>query len=99
MTQNPSTQSVSPELTKQVLTGFGISETAYAINWVRSLMKPLILVALTAVFTFCSAAETEESFSDLEGSAASKEFTPAERKHFTKALDRFNKYELKKYLN
>jgi len=62
-------------------------------------MKPLILVALTAVFTFCSAAETEESFSDLEGSAASKEFTPAERKHFTKALDRFKKYELKKYLN
>ncbi len=57
-------------------------------------MKLLVLVALTAVFTFCSAAETEESFSDLEGSAASKEFTPAERKHFTEALDRYKKYEL-----
>ena len=32
MTQNPSTRSLSPELAKQVLTGFGISETAYAIN-------------------------------------------------------------------
>ena len=59
-------------------------------------MKLLVLVALTAVFTFCSAAETEESFSDLEGSAASKEFTSAERKYFTEALDRFKKYELKK---
>jgi hypothetical protein len=57
-------------------------------------MKLLVLVALTAVFTFCSAAETEESFSDLEGSAASKEFTPAERKYFTEALDRYKKYEL-----
>jgi len=32
MTQSPSTRSLSPELAKQVLTGFGISETAYAIN-------------------------------------------------------------------
>ena len=57
-------------------------------------MKRLALVAITVVLAFCSSAEAEESFGDLEGSAASKEFTPAERKYFTEALDRYKKYEL-----
>jgi len=57
-------------------------------------MKRLVLVALTAVFVLCSSSGAEESFSDLEGSAASKEFTLAERKYFTEATDRYQKYTI-----
>jgi len=57
-------------------------------------MKQLAFIAIAAACVFCSVANSEESFSDLEGSAASKEFTQAERRYSTEALDRYKKYEL-----
>lgn len=57
-------------------------------------MKRWLLIAVAVAFGVCSAARAEESFGDLEGSTASKEFTPAERRYFTEALDRYQKYEL-----
>ncbi len=57
-------------------------------------MKKWLLIAVAVTFGVSSAATAEESFGDLEGSTASKEFTPAERRHFTEALDRYQKYEI-----
>ena len=56
-------------------------------------MKRWALITITASAIFCTA-EAQESFGDLEGSVASKEFTQAERRYFTEALDRYQKYEL-----
>ena len=57
-------------------------------------MKRWISILMMACTDFC-VAEAQESFSDLEGSVASKEFTQAERRYFTEALDRYQKYELR----
>ena len=55
-------------------------------------MKRLAFIAMISAFVCCSVAGAEESFGDLEGSIASKEFTRAERKYFTEAPDRHQKY-------
>lgn len=57
-------------------------------------MMRVLLLGMTSLFFIFSTALAEESFGDLEGSMASREFTPAERKYFTDATDRYQKYEL-----
>lgn len=57
-------------------------------------MNRLVQVVVTAASAFYSLAGIGESFSDLEGSAASKEFTPAERRYFTEATNKYQKYTI-----
>ncbi len=57
-------------------------------------MKRWLRIAAAVLSATCSLASAVDLFRDLEGSALSREFTPAERRYFTEALDRYQKYEL-----
>ncbi len=58
-------------------------------------MRCSIFISITAIFFFCSSVMAGESFSDLEGSVESKEFTSAEKRYFIDATDRYKKYTIR----
>lgn len=57
-------------------------------------MIRVLILGITCLFFMFSTALAEASFGDLEGSVASSEFTHAERRYFTDATNRFQKFEI-----